>query len=213
MKLRQSTRHRKSLPCLAMCLVLIGAGGTRHASPQTSVPSVTAVAETVRRNFGSGVEVVTAFNPYQVTGDFNGDRVQDLAVVVKITSSRSLLPKDVRLLNPFEQAGAIHFPQSAQNRLAIAILHGWNSPAASGKFLLFGESPILILQYARATSTQESDRNGLLGLRSKAARRRRSAPLPPTAKGDVILLGTEVGGDSLLYWNGRTYRWEDTAED
>jgi len=33
--------------------------------------------------------------------------------------------------------------------------------------------------------------------------------VPATAKGDVVLLFTEVGDNSMLYWNGRTYRWQD----
>jgi hypothetical protein len=200
---------------VSICLLLVSGTAIAKATQSSAPPGSDSntISETVSRNFGSGVEVVATFHPYQVTGDFNGDRVQDLAVVVRITGSRSLLPKDVKLLNPFEQGGAIHFPQNAENRLALAIVHSWNSPVASGKYLLLGESPVLVLQYARAISSQESDRNGLLGLRSKAVKRRGSAPLPPTAKGDVILLGTEVGGDSLLYWNGRTYRWEDSAED
>jgi len=32
------------------------------------------------------------------------------------------------------------------------------------------------------------------------------------AKGDVILLGNQVGDNSPLYWNGRTYVWEDSQK-
>jgi hypothetical protein len=219
MRTRQGSLWRATKILLGIglfsCLLVAGAtaGYSRGAQQFVRGDAANTISEAVRSSFGSGVEVVAAFRPYQVAGDFNGDRVQDLAVVVRITGSRSVLPKDVRLLNPFEPRGAIHFPQSSDNRLAIAILHGWKSPVVGGKFLLIGESPILILQYARAASNEESDRSGLLGLRSKTAKRRRSEPLPISAKGDVILLGTEVGGDSLLYWNGRTYRWEDSAED
>ncbi len=201
--------------CLAIAIVLNPATVFSHSSietsPQTSANP--AIAEAVQRNFGKGVEVVTSFNPFQVTGDFNGDRLQDLVVVVRITGPLDLLPNQVRLLNPFERGGSLHFPRPSDSRLALAILHDWKNPAATGRFLLLGESPILILQNARAISNQETDRNGLLGVRSRSSKRRAAEPFPRTAKGDIVLLGTEVGGDSLLYWNGRTYLWEDSAED
>jgi len=196
---------------LSACLALSVFSHSSIGTPQADAKA--AIAEAVQRSFGNGVEVVTSFNPFQVTGDFNGDRLQDLAVVVRITGARNLMPKEVRLLNPFERDGSIHFPRPSDSRLALAILHDWKNPAATGRFLLLGESPILILQNARATSKEESDRNGLLGIRSRSSKRRAAEPFPRTAKGDVVLLGTEVGGDSLLYWNGRTYLWEDSAED
>jgi len=196
---------------LSACLAITIFSHSSIGTSQTVANA--AIAEAVQRNFGNGVEVVTSFNPFQVTGDFNGDRLQDLAVVVRITGARNLLPKEVRLLNPFDRGGSIHFPRASDHRLALAILHDWKNPAATGRFLLLGESPILILQNARATSKEESDRNELLSIRRRSSKRRAAAPFPRTAKGDVVLLGTEVGGDSLLYWNGRTYLWEDSAED
>lgn len=194
---------------LSACLAILVFGHSSIGTPQASVNAAIAV----QRSFGNGVEVVTSFKPFQVTGDFNGDRLQDLAVVVRITGARNLLPKEVRLLNPFERGESIHFPRPSDSRLALAILHDWKNPAATARFLLLGESPILSLQNARAISKEESDRNGLLGIRSRSSKRRSPEPFPRAAKGDVVLLATEVGGDSLLYWNGRTYLWEDSAED
>jgi hypothetical protein len=121
----------------------------------------------------------------------------------------------VKLLNPFERGGAIKFPKKSveDNKLAVAIIHSWNNPAQAARLLLLGESPILILQNARAISSEPSDRLNLIGLRSRRAKRPRGEILPRGSKGDVILLATEVGGDGLLYWNGRTYLWEEPAED
>jgi hypothetical protein len=47
----------------------------------------------------------------------------------------------------------------------------------------------------------------------KRGKRPKGAPFPRAARGDVILLGNQVGDNSPLYWNGRTYVWEDSAED
>jgi hypothetical protein len=168
--------------------------------------------EVVQTHFGSAVEPVTTVKPFLHTADLNGDRVPDLIIVVRIKGPRSTLPKDVRLLNPFEPDGKIHYPTNpaAANKYALVIIHSWKSPQPTAKFLLIGDSPILILENSRPTSGPES---GDMKLMLRNARRRRDEVYPKTAKGDVVLMVTEVGGDSQLYWNGKTYVWEDSAED
>jgi hypothetical protein len=174
-----------------------------------------AVAAALQANFGAAVEASTAFKPFYVTGDFNGDGAQDIVIVVLIKASRSALPKDVRILNPFEFERTIRFPANpaTENKLALVIIHGWKNPKPSGKYLLIGDSPILILDYQRVTSDQPADRQDLIGLMNKRGRRPKGSTFPRGAKGDVILLGNQVGDNSPLYWNGRTYVWEDSAED
>jgi hypothetical protein len=174
-----------------------------------------AVAAALQTNFGSAVEASSAFKPFYVVGDFNGDGAQDIAAVVLIKAGRSALPKDVRLLNPFEFEQKIKYPAypATANKLALAIIHGWRNPKPSGKYLLIGESPILILDHQRVTSAQPADRVNLIGLLNKVGRRPKGSTFPRGAKGDVILLGNQVGDNSPLYWNGRTYVWEDSAED
>ncbi len=183
--------------------------GTPNGQPNGQ-PNGSNVSEVVRTNFGSVIEPVATAKPFQNTGDLNGDRVPDLIVVVRIKRSRSALPKDVRLLNPFDPGGKIQYPAAAENKYALAIIHSWKSPKPTGKFLLIGDSPVLILEHSRPTSGPEA---GDMKLMLRNARRRRDEVFPRTAKGDVVLMVTEVGGDSQLYWNGKTYIWEDSAED
>lgn len=174
-----------------------------------------AVSAALQTNFGVAVAASTAFKPFYVTGDFNGDGAQDVAVVVLIKERRSALPKDVRILNPFQFERRVVFPANpaAENKLALVIIHGWQSPKPSAKFLLIGDSPILILDYQRVTSDQPADRQDLVGLMPKRGKRPKGATFPRAAKGDVILLGNQVGDNTPLYWNGQTYIWEDSAED
>jgi hypothetical protein len=210
-------------PCTAViflmfCFMVSPGGETRNraaGSSQTNGSQSAAVIHAVQNHFGTAVEPVTAFQPFNVVGDFNGDGVEDAAIVVRIKERRTALSRNVRLLNPFESRGAIKFPTNpgAQNELGLAILHSWKSAKAPGKFLLIGESPILILQYSRATSSEQGDRQNLIDLRIRRSKARPAGALPRGSRGDVILLATEVGADSLLYWNGRTYLWEDAAED
>ena len=204
-----------ALFCLIFAGAASGPGFAARAFGQSNTSQSAAVSEAVRTSFGSAVEPVTGFKPYYVTGDFNGDAAQDLAIVVRIKEKRAALPKHVRLVNPFDTEAKVGFPSNpgGENKLALAIIHSWKMPQPAAKFLLIGESPILIMQYDRATSGHAEDAKGLIELMSKRGKRRRGVKFPPTAKGDVILMGTEVGGDSKLYWNGRKYVWEDSEED
>ena len=145
---------------------------------------------------------------------FNGDAAMDIAVVVRVKGRRVNLPKDVRVLNPFEDRTTAKFPDNpaTANKLALVVIHSWKAPQPTSKFLLIGEAPILILEPDRATSSQPNDRKDLIELMSRRGKRRKGEKLPPRSKGDVIVLGSEVG-DSVLYWNGRTYVWEDSPDD
>jgi hypothetical protein len=161
---------------------------------------------------------VPAFRPFHLTGDFNGDGGQDILIVVRLKGRRSELPPDVKLLNPFYRTEGPAFPAdpSAIPTLAFVIIHGtkagWKTPPTAAKFLLVGESPILILENERAMGRPE-DAKGLMELISKRGKRRRGATRPPAAaKGDAILLGTEAT-ESILYWNGKTYRWEEFSDE
>lgn len=178
------------------------------------------VNEAVRTSFGSAVEPVTAFKPYYLTGDFNGDTAQDLVVAVRIKQPRNTLPKDVKVLSPWGAAyGNSTYPADPAGTptLALVIIHGssggWHTQA-SAKFLMMGDSPILIQNYSRLSAGPDALRDLMSVLRR--GKLRRGEYLPPTVqrarKGDVIVLGTEAV-DSYLYWNGKTYSWEESPED
>jgi hypothetical protein len=187
--------------------------------PKASQSSQTAaVTDALKTLFGASVEAVPAFRPFYLTGDFNGDGGQDILIVVRLKGRRSELPPDVKLLNPFYRTEGPVFPSdpSAKPTLAFAIIHGtsagWKTPPTAAKFLLVGESPILILENERAMGRPE-DAKGLMEIISKRGKRRRGATRPPAAaKGDAILLGTEAT-ESILYWNGKTYRWEEFSDE
>ena len=201
----------RSLSLCLGCLVFVSvATDSVPASHSIGQPAQSAaVTEAVQAAFGSAVEAVTGFKPFYLSGDFNGDGMQDIVAVVRIKEKRTALPKDARLLNPFYAGPKVTFPNNpaTENKQALAIIHSWKTPQTAAKFLLIGEAPILIFVYDR-TSDPEGSKN-LMGLMSRRGKRRRGQTFPPTAKGDVILLGTEVGSDSPLYWNGKTYRWEE----
>lgn len=210
---RKARRWQLGPPLLLSTLLCFVATAPSIAQANALQPA--AVTAALQTNFGSAVEASTAFKPFYLTGDFNGDGAQDIVIVVLIKAGRSAVPKDVRISNPFELERTIKFPANpaTENKLALVIIHGWKNPTPSGKHLLIGESPILILDYERVNSAQPADRQNLIGLLNKRGRRPKGSTFPRGAKGDVILLGNQVGDNSPLYWNGRTYVWEDSAED
>lgn len=155
----------------------------------------------VRRAFGPGVEMMWEFRPYSLTGDFNGDRFSDLAVMVRVRAPSGRLAKGVTILNPWDIRRTA---AGGSSGLALAIIHGgrkgW-SGAPLRRYLLtdrdFFATPIW----------QSSAPKDLIGLvRKPRATQQGRRLLPRPAKGDAIRVATEAGINTLLYWDGKTYR-------
>ena len=184
---------------------------TASIGPQNTQSS--AVTSALQASFGSVVEAVTGFTPFYVTGDFNGDGAQDILVVVQIKEPRAALPKDVRLINPFWDTPKVIFPKNLEGEktLALAIIHKWKTPDGATKFLLVGQAALLIFVHDRISDPKSA--KDLMRVISRRGKRPKGETFPRTAKGDVILLWTEVGDETPLYWNGRTYKWEEGSAD
>ena len=84
---RMTLLARSSAAFLLLCTLVIAAGGNTQAPT-----SANAIAPAVQKHFGTTVEAVTSFQPFYVIGDFNGDGVPDLAVVVRLKARRQALP-------------------------------------------------------------------------------------------------------------------------
>ena len=140
-----------------------------------------------------------------VTGDFNGDGAEDLAVMVK-PNADSLADLNNELANwviedPREVASqdASPHPQPGKPARAVkdesllAIIHGvgaqgWRSPDARQTFML-------------KNVTAQMKTESLASLRNSRDPRKR-----PPLRGDAI---SETNGKTsgLLYWNGAKYSW------
>lgn len=138
--------------------------------------------------------------PVYVLNDFNGDGFLDVAVVVSMEQGRDELKNHgVRYLDvdPFSKTNGRELEQTekmGQNCLGLAILHGsskqWDLRAVSDKFIIYD-----CFSSIRRVPKGVPIRRG-----------RRSTGPPPRLKGDAILLDLESGAQSLIYWDGKTYR-------
>ena len=163
---------RRLVVLMLVTLVLFGGKSADALAQAKNSPAGKSVVESdLLKSFGLTVEAVTSFTPYYLTGDFNGDTVADMLIVVRLKARRSELPKDVTVLNPFYKNQGPAYPADPKKEptLALVIFHGSNpklpnSPAQ--KFLLVGPSPVLILENDRAQA--EPDASGREGDRRRA---------------------------------------------
>jgi hypothetical protein len=162
----------------------------------------------VRNFFGTSVEVADDLKPYYWTGDFNGDKITDLLLMVRLKGSTSALPKDVVVLSFWKASTQLNpLPQAPE--LALAIIHGggagW-SAAPTGKYVIYGRD------FFSSPMWESTITKSLISVRHKGSKKSRVAGPPATAKGDSISLATEAGINTFVYWNGKTYRLFEPAE-
>jgi hypothetical protein len=172
-----------------------------------TVQAAAASPDKVALRFGSRVQASGRFAAPFATGDFNGDGRPDAVYLVTIQpqSSENKIAGDVTLIGKLFGSTTLGPRGEA---LALAILQG----GGKGKFLLTGyqgegvagyfESPIwsatpVPLAVARRGSTVFEE-----------FRRQE-----PKIENDILVVGTEAGIDTALYWTGEGYALFQPAEE
>ncbi len=176
------------------------------SSPQVKLPSLIApklpeVQEAVRRVFKDSAAIDPAANPNFLTGDFNGDQSEDLAVVLKpVTGKLSDMNEEYPswlLRDPFQSNQAERPKLSIQeNEVLLAIIHGfgendWRDPQATQTFLL--------------KNVIGSDLAVITGKDFSSKHSGRKLPRPA---GDLIE-ETVRGTNGCLYYSSANYLWYD----
>ena len=159
------------------------------------------VQEAVKRVFKESALVDTSRNPAFVTGDFNGDQSQDLAVVLKpdatkLTDLNEEFPSWIlRDLAATKESRGPRLLVGADEVL-LAVIHGfgpsgWRDPQAMQTFLL---------KHAAGSGLEAQSAKSVL-----AANQGRKVP---SLTGDVVaeVLGAKTG---YLYYGNATYSWYD----
>ena len=176
------------------------------ASPQIKMPNVvpaklSEVQEAVRRVFKDAAVIDSSFNPNFLTGDFNGDSSQDLAVILKP------VPDKLAEMNEPYPSWLLRDPLLGENPqrpvlkvedrdVLLAIIHGygendWHDSQATQTYLL--KNVVGSNLSVRSVKEFQSAHNG------------RRLPRP---QGDLIQ-ETLRGADGYLYYASANYSWYD----
>jgi len=208
---------RALIPCFLIVLTLCACSSSKRPATEaapvayqptpestplqlTPVPAAkqSEVQEAVKRVFKDAAVVDTNYNPSFLSGDFNGDGSQDLAVILKPAKldlmNQELPPWLVRQPRDIKTARA-HVPIEKDETL-LAVIHGyganhWRDPEATQTFVLKN----VVGENLKVHSLDEF----------VTANSGRKLPRP---QGDLI--GETVEGTSgYLYYAQATYSWYD----
>ena len=179
--------------------------------PELSEASPADLRECVKRVYRDAVHVEEGRPENYVTGDFNGDGSQDIAVVVRPGRGKleeindelaNWILEDPRedplqvvnkaALKPAERPQRVRV---AQGELLLAVIHGhkadgWRNPAATQTYLL---------KNAGGGELQKKTRTEALAALKPDGR-------PPHLTGDVIS-ERHAREQGFLYWSGAKYIW------
>lgn len=164
----------------------------------TSAPKQVEVQQAVKRIFKDAAVLDTNYNPSFLTGDFNGDGSQDIAVIlkpVKLDEMNQELPPWLVRQPRTNKVTPVRIPIDKNDTL-LAVIHGygenhWRDPEATQTFVL--------KDVVGSNLKVESPKDFI------AANTGRKLPRP---QGDLI--GETVGGSvGYLYYAQATYSWYD----
>jgi hypothetical protein len=160
------------------------------------------VQRVMKQIFSADVKMAKDCFPCYVAGDFNYDGMQDIAVLFFPKKSQKL-SQQIRSSWPWAQPADI---QSNRLRKSLAIINGhpdgWMSPKIK-VFVFFDnlgtlETPSFQLIIKKRS---EIDYSQILNI------------LPISKTGDLIILPTEAGIDTYIYWNKSAYELHIPSEE
>jgi len=156
-------------------------------------------AETIRtlvsNYFGSASQVSETRRPYHVSGDFNGDGIQDVAVLFK--PGNGMKPSmQVTISSPW----VIDVKDPKLNfHTSLAIINGHTEGLMSTRtsvFALLDQSGVLETPSFRLMVVK----------RTNVDYQQYRARLPVKTTGDILILPTEAGIDTYVYWDKGSYQ-------
>jgi hypothetical protein len=157
-----------------------------------SIPAQTAskVEDLVKSLSGEKLKVESKATPYKLVGDFNGDKIEDVAVIVSLSDTVEKTAKTVKVAYPY------YFGKEVDAEdLALFIIHGkgkgWQF-AQKSSVLFLGRNSALIFQKAR------------LGEKGDGME------LDKDKRGKVSIYFVTEGSSGTLKWNGKKYVWTES---
>ena len=174
-------------------------------------PTMNEVEEAVHRVFGDAVGIGATAKPVYIVGDFNGDGMEDLAVIVEPVSSHLkainsdlanwtlqdadkffLPPQNARVVKPPE----IVEPHVEEGEILLAVIHGygpkgWRNPQARQTYLV--KHAAGTFQGTERSFSEKFIRDIKLVIQTDLIKERRNKK------------------SGFLFWTGSNYAWHATT--
>lgn len=157
--------------------------------------------------FGSRVVENARFKVPYATLDFDGDGQADAVYLVSIAkaSATAAIASDVKVISTLFYSQPLG---AREEKLALAVLLAKDKQ----KFLFTGYEGEGVSDFFASPSWNEKDiplsvaKRGSQAFRDFQAQEKR-------IKNDILVVGTEAGIDTALYWNGKTFVWFEPIEE
>jgi hypothetical protein len=139
--------------------------------------------------------VVKQIKPSHLTGDFNGDGNDDDVYIVHARGSVSQLASEMKIIDLYEgEMLSKHFNLDPK-KISLALLHSNKDDMA---FLIYDTNQISVL-------------DGLFSMELMVTKKAEASELEAEygihPVGDVIVIPTQAGIDTYLFWNGSSYQY------
>jgi hypothetical protein len=174
------------LAALNISLSLYG----QQPAPAAPTPPLNPVQKVINDQFGDGFTLDASFAP--MTADFDADGTEDLALVVVAKNPlANSVEKNFKVVDPYDAYFGFGDPKVTTkfsdfgdgNFRCVLIMHDWRAGAPKLKFVLVN-LPFEKLELSK---------------------------MPLKKKTVPAISATELGGlNSLVYWDGKKYKWEPT---
>lgn len=184
---------------LAMGMALLAASALSSAA--------SAAQSTISQLFGTRVEANDRFTQPYATADFDGDGKPDAVYLVTILpqSAGHEIARDVTVMGKLFGSAPLGAHGEA---LALAILQG----GGKRKFLLTGYQGDGVTSYFESPIWSETPLPLAVAKRgSKSFEEFHHQEKRITH--DILVVGTEAGIDTALYWTGQSYAWFQPVEE
>lgn len=141
-------------------------------------------------------------------GDFNDDGKRDQARFVRSSTVPVDLPESFILVRGWPHYGESEAPTHPKDGGPISLLiqHDADAdPLVTSSYLLFDSNEISILSADAAMGSTTMSVSDL-------SEQRELPDLPSEFSGDIIIIPSEAGIDTYLYWNGKRYTSHEPLE-
>ena len=166
-----------------------------NASDTPAINAAT-VQQLIPHYFGKGANISDKKHPNFVSGDFNNDGTQDIAILFQPDASAKPNTQ-VKTSTPWQFPGS---EKSNKYSTSLAIINGERDGFLSTQTKVFG-----LLDYSGVLETPSFEL--ILVKSTDEEYREYQAMLKDKTNGDILILPTEAGIDTYIYWNKDKYEF------